>query len=553
MQNSENDSLLKPGTLIGNGRYQIADLLGKGGMGAVYTCKRKDLNDRVFAIKVLNPEVSRNKKTIERFQNEVAAAFDVSHKHVIRGYDYIREGDLVAYTMEFVEGGDLTRLIKMRSELSIQEAVRIITEIVEGVQALHEAGIIHRDLKPENVLLTSEDLVKISDFGIAILEQNDRKTSGGQILGTTIYLSPEYLLKNQIDKRSDIYSIGIIAYEILTKQHPFSSENIYQSIYKQIEYSYTPLKVLRPDCPAALSEIISRCLNAKPADRYSNCKELLSDLKEALSTSAAVAREIKTRDLLERDIKNGFESDLDIKAASSFVTEESENQEVIARRTTSDGIRNKFSIISGKFEVTSEMRIKRFLEKLLLILAVLGLNVIALALLYPHIEVNIKTYFADPKDEFALRQEKLESISKTNISWHETEKSISEITTNILHGHIRNISIKISPKPGKFKKHNDIFIQADLKSKSFTEIGSGVYYGFLDGKLFYQADSEVKTQAINGKLNAIIFNDTGLVTINYILPVNAKKDTIGADFNLRNSEDGLIIEISGESNFNILD
>lgn len=554
MLNSEDDSsILKPGTLIGNGRYEIANLLGRGGMGSVYTCKRKDLNDRVFAVKILNSNFSSNPKVASRFQTEVAAALDVSHPNIVRGYDYINEDGLIAYTMEFVEGGDLTRLIKLKAEISIQEAVRIITEVTKGVQALHSQGIIHRDLKPENVLLTSDDQIKISDFGIAIVENKDRRTSDSRILGTTMYLSPEYLLKNQIDKRSDIYSIGIIAYELLTKQHPFNSENIYQSIYKQIEYTFTPLRVLRSDCPPALGEIISKCLQAKPADRYSNCADLLSDLTNALSSTASVSREVRTRDLNEDSFNSSTHEDLEIKAASSFITEQSETDKPFENSKSVSSAIIKFAIFSGKIAPTFRSKLINYLEKSILIIIAISLNIIAGALLYPQIEAYMsKILLLNEPDAFTSRQQMLESISKTSLSWYENEVIIAEIKTNILSGHIKNLSINVSPKSGF--KHTSLELEgAELKSKSLSEIGSGVYFGFLEGKLKYKLNGISKASNLEGKLNVIVFNDTGLVTVNFIIPVSSIGGNSKEFFYFGESEGEIIMKLGGETNFNVLD
>ncbi|MBL7662550.1 serine/threonine protein kinase [bacterium] len=273
---------LNPGALVGNKRYEIVDIIGEGAMGTVYLCRRKDLDDRVFTLKALRPDIASDLTIAERFRNEVMAAFDVSHKNIVRAYDYINEDGLVAYTMEYVEGGDLANyLLSQTDRIPVKNAIDIMMEIAEGTEALHQAGIIHRDLKPENVLLSKEGHVKISDFGISIIGNKKRQTQTGSLVGTVNYLSPEYLLEGKVDKRSDIYAIGVIAYELLTKKHPFPGDSMFQSMKKQVDATFDPPRKLRPDCPMILESIILKCLRINPDDRYQSCAEIFQELKKA--------------------------------------------------------------------------------------------------------------------------------------------------------------------------------------------------------------------------------------------------------------------------------
>lgn len=214
---------LQPGTVIAS-RYEVVKCLGAGSMGLVYACrKRGEAAGQMVAVKVLFPEVALDKTSAARFRNEIFAAYGVSHPNVVKAYEYIREGDLVAYTMEFVSGGDLAmKLGRTSHPLSLPTIVKLLSQMCSGVQAIHDAGIVHRDLKAENILLTKEGDVKIADFGIARMELGSARklTEHGGVVGTIDYVAPEYLLSSQIDARADIYAIGILGYEMLTGELP---------------------------------------------------------------------------------------------------------------------------------------------------------------------------------------------------------------------------------------------------------------------------------------------------------------------------------------------
>lgn len=157
---------LQPGTVLG-GKYEVVKCLGSGSMGLVYACRHRELQGHMVAVKVLFPEVAQDKVAAARFRNEIFASYGVSHPNVVRAYEYLRDGELVAYTMEYVGGGDLAERLSRQERMPIAEVVRLLSQMAAGVQAIHDAGIVHRDLKPENILLTKEGNVKIADFGIA--------------------------------------------------------------------------------------------------------------------------------------------------------------------------------------------------------------------------------------------------------------------------------------------------------------------------------------------------------------------------------------------------
>lgn len=269
---------LQPGTIIG-GRYEVINCLGAGSMGLVYACKHRELSHTV-AVKVLFPEVAQDKVAAARFKNEIFASYNVSHPNVVRAYDYIRDGEVVAYSMEFVGGGDLAdRINNESSEIPIPEIIRLLIQMCSGVQSIHDAGIIHRDLKPENILLTSDGNVKIADFGIARTGQGPKLTEHGGVVGTIDYVSPEYMLNSQVDWRSDIYALGILAYEMLTGESPFRGDSVYATMTMRLKNDPQPPSALRRDCPPELDQIVLHAMARNPETRYQSALEIEKDLK----------------------------------------------------------------------------------------------------------------------------------------------------------------------------------------------------------------------------------------------------------------------------------
>ena len=271
---------LQPGTMIAD-RYEVIKCLGSGNMGLVYACRHRELSGHTVAVKVLFPEVAQDKIAAARFRNEIFASYGVSHPNVVRAYEYLRDGELLAYTMEYVSGGDLADRLGSREQLiPIPEVVRLLSEMSAGLQAIHDAGIVHRDMKPENILLTKDNHVKIADFGIARTGTGPRLTEHGGVVGTIEYVSPEYMLNSQVDWRSDIYAMGIIGYEMLTGEAAFQGESVYATMTKKLKTDPEPPSLKRRDCPPALDRIILRAMARDPEQRYQSAAEIFQDLQK---------------------------------------------------------------------------------------------------------------------------------------------------------------------------------------------------------------------------------------------------------------------------------
>jgi serine/threonine protein kinase len=286
---------LQPGSLIA-GRYEVIKCLGSGNMGLVYACRHRELTGHNVAIKVLFPEVAQDKIAAARFRNEIFASYGVSHPNVVRAYEYLKDGDLQAYTMEYVAGGDLADRLGDRDNLvPIPEIVRLLAEMSAGLQAIHDAGIVHRDMKPENILLTKDGHVKIADFGIARTGTGPRLTEHGGVVGTIEYVSPEYMLNSQVDWRSDIYALGIIAYEMITGEAAFQGDSVYATMTKKLKEDPAPPSKKRPECPAKLDAIVLKAMVRDPEHRYQSAAEIFHDLEAIQEVSGKPQAKILTR------------------------------------------------------------------------------------------------------------------------------------------------------------------------------------------------------------------------------------------------------------------
>ena len=269
-------TVLEVGTVLG-GRYQIQLLLGMGGMGAVY--KAHDLEvDRTVGLKVIRPDLAGNPAILARFKQELVLARQVTHKNIIRIYD-LNEADGVKFiTMEFVEGEDLRTILTREGKLSPKDAVDVMRQACAGLQAAHAEGVIHRDLKPGNIMRDASGRVVIMDFGLAKTVQGDGMTQTGMMIGTMEYMSPEQAMGSELDARSDIFTIGLIFYELLTGNIPFRAESAIASLVKRTQERAVPLSDIDPTLPPALSAIAAKCLERDRNARYHTIQEVIDDL-----------------------------------------------------------------------------------------------------------------------------------------------------------------------------------------------------------------------------------------------------------------------------------
>ena len=265
------------------GRYQVVKEIGRGSMGVVYQARDPNL-DLVVALKVLRKDRLANEPLVRRFLAEAKALGRLDHPNIVRVYNVDREGDVVFIAMEFIEGDSLSNKMKER-QLNADEIVEFGATVAEALDYAHQKGIIHRDVKPSNILFRSDGRLKITDYGIAHIEDPSaqEETQAGEILGTPAYMSPEQVLSRPVDGRSDLFSLGIILYELATGSRPFCGEGL-NAIFNSIT-AEEPLEVCNknPERQKALSDVIMRCLRKSPDQRYANGRELAAALRTAIA------------------------------------------------------------------------------------------------------------------------------------------------------------------------------------------------------------------------------------------------------------------------------
>lgn len=259
-------------------RYQIIEELGKGGMGKVYKANDIDIKEKV-AIKLIKPEISTDKNTIERFQNELKFARKIRHKNVCQMYDLNREEGTYYISMEYVEGENLRNMIRMSGQLGIGTTISVAKQVCAGLEEAHKIGVIHRDLKPSNIMIDREGNVRIMDFGIARSLKEKGITGAGVMIGTPEYMSPEQVEGKETDKRSDIYSLGVILYEMVTGRVPFEGDTALAVAVKQKTEKSKDPREFNIQLSDDLSILILRCLEKDKENRYQNAEELRSGLE----------------------------------------------------------------------------------------------------------------------------------------------------------------------------------------------------------------------------------------------------------------------------------
>jgi serine/threonine protein kinase/tetratricopeptide (TPR) repeat protein len=282
---------LDPGTVLA-GRYEILTVLGTGGMGAVYRAQDREL-DREVALKVIRPELARNAAIVDRFKQEIRLSHKVTHRNVVRMYDLSEDLGMRFVTMEMVAGRDLRSVIEEHGKLPADEAVDILQQICNALEAAHSQGILHRDLKPQNVMREGSGRVVVMDFGLARTIEGDGMTQSGALVGTMEYMSPEQALGKDLDQRSDIFAVGLIGYEMLTGLMPFKAESAIASLLKRTRDKAAPVIQLDDTIPGALSDIIGKCLEVDVEQRYKSVGEVLKDLEAWRGKTAAASLHFK--------------------------------------------------------------------------------------------------------------------------------------------------------------------------------------------------------------------------------------------------------------------
>jgi len=269
-----------------NDRYQIIKNIGEGGMANVYLAYDTIL-DRNVAVKVLRGDLASDEKFVRRFQREALSASNLSHQNIVEVYDVGEDDGQYYIVMEYIEGRHLKQLLKKREKLTLTEVIDIMLQVTEGMAQAHDSYIIHRDIKPQNIMILENGLVKVTDFGIATALNGTQLTQTNSVMGSVHYLPPEQAEGRGATIRSDVYSMGILMYELLTGELPFKGDNAVEIALKHLKEPVPNVKTILPNIPQAVENAIIRSTAKNPDNRYADAREMYEDLKTVLDESRA--------------------------------------------------------------------------------------------------------------------------------------------------------------------------------------------------------------------------------------------------------------------------
>ena len=275
--------MINRGDLIDN-RYKIIKSIGEGGMANVYLAYDTIL-EREVAVKILRGDLSDDEKFIRRFQREANSASSLRHPNVVEMYDVGEDDGKYFIVMEYVDGKTLKGLIKKRGPLNLSESIDIMLHLTIGIACAHQSYIIHRDIKPQNVMILEDGRVKITDFGIAMALNNNELTQTNSVMGSVHYLPPEQASGNSSTTKSDIYSLGILMFELLTGKVPFKGENAVEIAIKHMKDQIPSVCKINPSIPQSVENIILKACAKNPKNRYETVAEMYEDLKTCLDVS----------------------------------------------------------------------------------------------------------------------------------------------------------------------------------------------------------------------------------------------------------------------------
>ena len=262
-----------------DGRYEIREIIGVGGMAVVYKAY-DNMDDRIVAVKILKEELLTSEESRRRFKNESKAIAVLSHPNIVKVYD-VSFGDRIQYiVMEYVEGITLKEYIEQQGVVNWKEAVHFVSQILLALQHAHDKGIVHRDIKPQNIMLLQDGSIKVADFGIARFNRSDSRTMTEDAIGSVHYISPEQARGDFTDDKSDIYSVGVVMYEMLTGQLPFQADSAVSIALMQVQQEAKPPKEINPSIPLGLEQITMRAMQKNPNDRYQSAAEMMLDIDE---------------------------------------------------------------------------------------------------------------------------------------------------------------------------------------------------------------------------------------------------------------------------------
>lgn len=470
-----------------NDRYEIIKTIGEGGMANVYLANDSIL-DRKVAIKVLRGDLSNDEKFIRRFKREALSVSNLSHPNIVEVYDVGEEDGNYYIVMEYIEGKTLKQLLQKRGALTLPEVIDIMTQLTDGLAHAHEAYIIHRDIKPQNIMIEDNGLIKITDFGIAMALNSTQLTQTNSVMGSVHYLPPEQASGKGSTIKSDIYSLGILMYELLAGSVPFKGDTAVEIALKHMKEKLPSIRKQNPTIPQSIENIVLKATAKNPKNRYDSVREMYSDLKTAMekTNEKRLVFEYPENDLEETKVI------VPIKEPKKIVDKPEEKE------PTKEEEKNK--------------------NKLPIILAsVLLVILIVLSAVYLIISNHDVKEVKVPDVSGLTTEEAIEEIKKVGLSY--TTKS--EENEDIEEGKV----IRTEPKKGSTKVKGSTVTIIESKGKEFLllEDYTGKNYYEIKGKLEAQGiKTEMKTKTVE---NAQEYKDKEDLIIDQEPKYNSEKET----------------------------
>lgn len=451
-----------------NDRYEIIKTIGEGGMANVYLANDTIL-DRKVAIKVLRGDLSNDEKFIRRFKREALSVSNLSHPNIVEVYDVGEEDGNYYIVMEYIEGKTLKQLLQKRGALTLNEVIDIMTQLTDGLAHAHEAYIIHRDIKPQNIMIEDNGLVKITDFGIAMALNSTQLTQTNSVMGSVHYLPPEQANGKGSTVKSDIYSLGILMYELLTGSVPFKGDTAVEIALKHMKEKIPSIRKQNPTIPQSVENIVLKATAKNPKNRYDNVRDMYKDLQTALQ-----------RDNEKRLVYEYPENDLEETKVIPQVTKEI--KQVIDKPTAKEEDTDDDSVLKEKDEK----------NKLPIILAVVLLGtLIVLAGVYLLITSKDVKEVKVPNVVGLTTEKAIKMIKEKGLEY--TTKS--EESTTVEEGKV----IRTEPKAGstRTKKSTITIVESSGKEYVVLEDYTGQNYYEIKGKLEAKGIKvEMKTKSV---------------------------------------------------------
>ena len=430
-------------------RYEIIKSIGEGGMANVYLAQDIILNRKV-AIKVLRGDLANDEKFIRRFQREAIAASSLSHPNIVEMYDVGEDNGNYYIVMEYVEGRTLKQLLKKRGTLTVSEVIDIMLQLTDGIAHAHDSYIIHRDLKPQNIMISDDGAIKITDFGIAMALNSTQLTQTNSVMGSVHYLPPEQASGKGSTTKSDIYSMGIMLFELLTGKLPFKGDNAVEIALKHMKDEIPSVRKINPNIPQSVENIVLKSTAKNPKNRYDDVKQMYNDLKNAMNeenlNQPKYVYKYPEHEIDEKELTHEIKK-----------TDSKESSETVAKQITEDEEKGKHNYIAW----------------ILFVIFVIGLGILGIVL-YPTLKGNSNIKIPDVSNLTVEQAEKVlinsgfKVANETKKEYNDTFEKGKVISTEPAIGRSRpkGTTITLCESLGR----NDTYTIEDYTGKNYIEV-----------------------------------------------------------------------------------